>query len=243
MVAQQVEGRLGVVGDLELDVCLVEDHGHVVGDAIDEGADALRRQVGPGRVVGVADQHELSRGGDLGEDRVEVVDIAVAERDADLPRSGERREMRVHRERRPRVDELGPRLAERLGGGEQDLAGAVADRDPRGVGVVALGDPAPQQAGVLVGVAVGLGGGARHGLDDRRVRRPRGLVRGELDRVLRPERGLGVGGVHAGVVVRDARELVGEGDGHHSAAALLWRGRQRHCADCRSERSAWVSPR
>ena len=210
----------------------------MVGNAVEEGADALRRQVGARRVVGVADQDELGRHRDLGQDRVEIVDIALGERDADLARTRQRGQVRIDREGRPRVDELGARLAQRLRGGEQDLARAVADGDPGRVGVVALGDPATQQPRVLVRIAVGLGGRAGHGLDDGRVRRPRRLVGRELDRVVGAVRLLGVGGVHAGVVVRHAGELVGECHAHGRLIVA-----NRYWADCRSERSSPAAPR
>ena len=58
----------------------------------------------------------------------------------DLDRAGARggREVRVDAERRPGVDELGAGLEQRLAGGEQDVAGAVADRDPAGGHAVAV---------------------------------------------------------------------------------------------------------
>ena len=165
-VAAQVEAGVGVVVELELDVGLVDDHRDVARDPLEELGDPRRRHVGPGRVVRIADDHQLGRGGDLGGDRVEVVDVALAERHADLASAGERREVGVDRERRPGVDELGARLAERQRRGEQDLAGAVGERDAGGLDLVALGDPAPQQAGARVRVAVGGRGGARDRLDD-----------------------------------------------------------------------------
>ena len=63
-------------------------------------------------------------------------------------------EVRVDRERRPRVHELGAGLEQRLAGGEQDVARAVADRDPRGRHFVALGQALAQDRVGRVGVAV-----------------------------------------------------------------------------------------
>ena len=59
------------------------------------------------------------------------------------PRGAGRRE-----KRRPRVDELGARLEQRLAGGEQDVAGAVADRDPAGRARRSGRDSARAQRGV-----------------------------------------------------------------------------------------------
>jgi hypothetical protein len=109
------------------------------------------------------------------------VDVALGERDADLARAGERRQVRIDGERGPGEEDLVTRLAQRLGGREQDLAGAVSDRDPRRVGVEALGDPQAQAARVLVRVAVEAVGGPGDGLDHRRMRPPGRLVGGQLD--------------------------------------------------------------
>src|SRR5437867_2910386 len=81
---EEVDGRVGVVVELELDVGLVEDDRDVAGQPLAERPDLRRREVGAGRVVRVADEDELGRRGDLGGHRVEVVDVPVAERDADL---------------------------------------------------------------------------------------------------------------------------------------------------------------
>jgi len=74
----------------------------------------------------------------------------------DLDRAGARGggEVRVDRERRPRIDELGPRLEQRLAGREQDVARAVADRDARLRHVVALAQTFAQQRVGRVRVAV-----------------------------------------------------------------------------------------
>ena len=222
----QVDGVLRVVAGLEVDVGLVEDHDRVLRHPLEERADLRRRDVGSGRVVRVADDDELGRRRDLGEHRVEVVDVPVGERNADLPRAGQRRQVRVHRERRPGVDDLGPRLAERLGGREQDLAGAVRDGDLSRVDLVLLGELAAQDLRVRVRVAIGLRRGPGHRLGHVGVRRVGRLVRGELrdlgDAVLlaRVRRG------QPGRVLGQASELLGEGDGHRWARL----GPRPHCA-------------
>src|SRR3984957_5124759 len=63
-------------------------------------------------------------------------------------------EGRVDGERRPRVDELGSGLEQRLAGGEQDVAGAVADGYARGGDAVAVRQALAQQRVGRVGVAV-----------------------------------------------------------------------------------------
>ena len=151
---------------------------------------------------------------DLGRHRVEVVDVARGQRHADLAGAGQRRQVRVHREGRPGVDDLGAGLAERLGGGEQDLAGAVADGDPAGLGLVALGEAAAQQGRVGVGVAVHRRRGRGDRLDHLRVRRERRLVGGELGDAAGGDRLGRLPGRDAGLVARHPGQLLGEGDGH-----------------------------
>ena len=224
---------------LELDVGLVEDDRDVARDALAEGGDLRRRQVGAGRVVRVADDRQLGRGGHLGRHRVEVVDLALGERHADLARPGQRRQVRVHREGRPGVEDLGAGLAERLGSGEQDLAGAVADGDPPGLGLVALGDAAAQQGRVGVGVAVHRPGRLADRLDHLRVRPEGRLVRGQLGDTAGGDRLGRLPGRHAGLVARDAGQLLRKGDGH----ALIVPTARRYWAAWRSERSSWVAPR
>ena len=140
--APEVDRRVGIVVELELDVGLVDDHGDVVGDPLEQLPDPRRRQVGGGRVVGVADDQDLGRGGELGDHRVEIVGVIAVERHADLARPRERCQVGVDRERGPGVDELGAGLTEGQGRREQDLAGAVRDRDLGRIGLVTIGDPA-----------------------------------------------------------------------------------------------------
>ena len=59
---------------------------------------------------------------DLLEHRVEVMAVVLVERDRHRARAGGCAEVRVDRERRPRVDDLRPRLEQGLAGGEQDVA-------------------------------------------------------------------------------------------------------------------------
>ena len=196
------------------------------GRPLAEGRDLGRGAVGAGRVVGVADEDELGRRGHLGRHRVEVVGLARVERHADLAGPGQRRQVRVHRERGPGVEDLGARLAERLGGGEQDLAGAVADGDPGGLGVVALGDAAAQQRRVWVRVAVHRPRRRGDRLDHLRVRRERRLVGGELGDAAGRDRLRRLPGGHAGLVARHAGKLLGEGDAHR---VIVPKGRLLSC--------------
>ena len=68
-------------------------------------------------------------GGDLARHRVEVVAVVGVDRHLDRARARRGREVRVDAEARPGVDDLGARLEQRLAGGQQDVARAVADRD------------------------------------------------------------------------------------------------------------------
>ncbi len=188
----------------------------MVGHPLAEVADLRRRDVGAGGVVRVADADELGGGGDLGEHRLEVVDVALREGNADLAGTGERRQVRVDRERRPGEEDLVAGLTQRLRGSKQDLAGAVADGNPRRIGVEALGDPAAQTARVLVRIAVESVGGPGEGLDHCRMGAPGRLVGGQLDDVLRAERLPRGVLVHPRLVVRQAGELLGEGNRHSS---------------------------
>ena len=77
--------------------------------------------------------------------RGEVVALVAVERHADLGRARRGREVRVDRERRPRVDELGAGLEQRLAGGQQDLDRPVADRDARGGHAVAVAQRGAQR--------------------------------------------------------------------------------------------------
>ena len=148
-----------------------------------EGVDLLDRQRRGGRVVGVADEDHPRRGGHLACHGREVVAGVGVERDRDGPRAARGRQVRIHRERRPRVDELGARLEQRLTGRKQDVARPVADRDARGRRLEALREALPQQRAVRVRVAVEVLELALDRLDHRGMRRPGGLVRGELDQL------------------------------------------------------------
>src|SRR6185436_14500810 len=100
--------------------------------------------------------------------RVEVVAVLVVERHLDRPRARGGGEVRVDGERRPRVYDLRARLQQRLAGGEQDVAGAVADRDPVGGHAVAVRERAAQRRVGRVRVAVDARERGRGGLDDLR---------------------------------------------------------------------------
>ena len=126
----------------------------------------------------------------------------------------ERRQVRVDRERGPGELDLVALLAEREGGREQELAGAVGDGDPSRIGLVVIGDRAPERTSVRIRVPVSAGGRPGDRLDHRGVRRERRLVRGELDRIRGLGARLGVVERGPGLVVRDPLELLGEGDGH-----------------------------
>jgi hypothetical protein len=90
-----------------------------------------------------------------------------------------RGEVRVDGERRPRVHELRARLQQRLAGGEQDVARAVADRDARGGHAVAVAELLAQQRVGRVGVAVERAQMPVDRLAHRRQRRIRRLVAGQ----------------------------------------------------------------
>ena len=130
VLLEQRDRLVGVLEDVELAVGLVEDHGDVARDVGDERRDLLERQRGRGRVVRVADDDQPRGDGDLLAHLREVVAVLGVDGHLDRARAGGGREVRVDGERRPRVDDLRPGLEQRVAGGEQDVAGAVADRDP-----------------------------------------------------------------------------------------------------------------
>ena len=103
-----------VVGIVDvLEVRLVEDDEHVLGDAVEECRELVSAVRRPRRIVRVADVDELRPLADRGEQRVEVVSV-VAQRY--LPRDGAelRRVEDVARERRPAADDLVTGVERRL---------------------------------------------------------------------------------------------------------------------------------
>ena len=180
-------------------------------DGAHERGDLLERQRRRGRVVRVADDHEPGGGGDLLEHRVEVVTVALVDRDLDRAGARRGREVRVDAEARPGVDELGARLEQRLAGGEQDVARAVADRDPVDGDVVAVAERLAQRAVRRVGIAVEPAQRPRdrvlHGLHRREGR----LVGREHGDVARQRVAVG-GGIDG-----DAADPLGELDRHGRA--------------------------
>ena len=109
----------------------------------------------------------------------QVVARVPVERDRHRAGTGGGAEMRIDRERRPRVHELGARLEQRLAGGEQDVARAVADRDPRHGDAVAVAQTLAQQRVGRVGVAVERAERAIDRVAHGRQRRVGRLVAGE----------------------------------------------------------------
>ena len=71
----QIERRVRVLREHELDVGLVEDHQHVRRNLLEEGGDPLRRDVRAGRVVRVADEQHAGVVGDGRRHRVQVVRV------------------------------------------------------------------------------------------------------------------------------------------------------------------------
>ena len=130
------------------------------------------------------------------------------ERDGHRARAGGGGEVRVDRERRPRVDELGAGLEQSLAGGEQDVAGAVADRDPRRGHAVAVGQAGAEDRVGRVGVAVERGERAFDRLAHLRQRRVGRLVAGKA------HEGLLLGVAARGRIDGDARDPLCELEGH-----------------------------
>ena len=122
---------VGVLQHVELAVGLVEDHAR-------RGAGRSRRtsaisSSGSAVEVGLFGLHTITRRVAAvisSAHLVELVAMLVVERHLDRARARGGGEVRVDPERRPGVDQLGARLEQRVAGGEQDVARAVADRDP-----------------------------------------------------------------------------------------------------------------
>ena len=224
MAANEVERLVRVLHHGELDVRLVEDHGDVARQVRHECADVLHGERRRGRVVRVADEDDPRGVRDLARHRLQVVPAGPVERHGDRAGARHRREVRVDRERRPRVDDLGAWLEHRLGRREQDLARPVADRDSLRREVAALGEPAAQHRRGRVRVAVEVRQLLRHGRAHGVVRPPRRLVRGQHRQVAVVAVALGRR-VH-----RDLADSAGELDAGH-------------CAPCRSVRSETASRR
>ena len=182
--------------------------------ALEKLLDRFEIDGGRGGVVGVADQDQPRGDGDLGLNRIEVVPGFGVQRHLDPPRPGGGGEVGIDAERGPRVDDLCPRLEQRFAGREQDVARAVAERDPLLADPIAVGQRPPQGRVGRVGVAVHAGEDPLSGLDDFRQRREARLVR-------RQHRHVGPEVVAGGDwVVRDAADPLGEFEGHRPIVPL-----------------------
>ena len=229
--AQQLDRGVGVAErQRELAVGLVEDHAHVRRDLC-RGSEVIASRSSAVEVGLFGLQTSTSR-------VATVTSWAIASRSwrssassgtwiARRARCG--REMRIDAERRPRVDELGARLEQRLAGGEQDVAGAVAERDPLRRDAVAVRQRCRQRRR-----RTGRGSG---GAPARPASR-------------RPTTDLGSGANGDSLeasIATSAPEVVARGDriDRDAADALceLDRHRPIYCADSRSARSARASPR
>ena len=144
--------------------------------ALQERLDRVETDRRRGRVVGVADHHEPRCNRNLARHRLQVVPVLGIERHLDRPRAGGRGQMRVDAERRPRVDDLRARLEQRLSRREQDVAGAVAKRDPVRPDPVAVGKRPAQRRVGGVGIPVRARDHALGCLDDLGQRREARLV-------------------------------------------------------------------
>ena len=185
----------------------------------------------PVGLFGLQTSDQLGRGRDLGRAIASRSWTSpVGERHPDLARARERRQVRVHREGRPGVDELGARLAERQRGGEQDLAGAVGDRD--------AGRARPRSARRSAGAAGRASGPGSGSWPPRRAAiasAPPGAGPNgdslEASWAI-PSSAIASGALPAGApgdVAGDRRELLGEVDGHR----LLGGVRGRRAASAR----------
>jgi hypothetical protein len=152
----------------------------VAGQPGHERVDRSRRERGGARVVRVAHDHDPGGGGDLARHRLEVVLAGVVKRDGQRAGAGHRGKVRVDRERGPGVYQLRPGFEHRLGGGEEQLARPVADRDPASRHASPLGQAAAQDGAFRVGVAVERAQVRLDRLEHLGVRREGRLVRGEL---------------------------------------------------------------
>ena len=161
MGVEQVDGRVGVVERVELAVGLVDDHADVSGT---RSTNAAMSASGSAVPVGLFGLQTITI-------RVATVTSSAmpsrswrsssSSGDDDRARAGRGRHVRVHRERRPRVDHLGAGLEQRRAGGQQHVARAVAERDARAGDAVAVGERAPQAGAGRIGIAVRALGGLR----------------------------------------------------------------------------------
>ncbi len=225
------------VGDLlvadELDVRLVEDDEHVARHPLEEGLELLRVDRRPGGVVGRADEDEPGPGGDGARHGLEVVPGVERQRDLHRPRAAHLGDDRVRLERPPGVDDLVALVADRLHEVPEDRDAAGAGHHARGGHAEAVGDRADEPCAGHVGVAVHRRGGAGDGLDHRRQRRVRVLVRADLVDDVVTRGGCGAAGNVAGKAGQDGAQprpdhVVGAHDAHSTAAP---------------SRRPWVRPR
>jgi hypothetical protein len=147
-VDQPQHGVLGL-DVLELDVGLVDQEHHVLGQPRGQSGHGVRRQIGPGRVVGIAQDDDAGPVADGVDQRLRR---RVVDGDGTPP--GALGHQRVERIRRPRRDQLVAGRQQHVGRHLEQLARAVADDDLLGRHAVALGKHRAHLGRVAVGVAV-----------------------------------------------------------------------------------------
>ncbi len=163
-------------------VGLVQHDEDILGNRGDERLQHIRRDPGPGRIVGIGDEHDARRRRDGGAHRRQVV-AEVARRNLDAGRAPRLHGQRIDGEGVARIDGLIAGPQERLRHQLQDVVGAVAEDDPVGGHAVALRQRGLEREAVAVGVAAELVDCAQDRRPHRRARPARVLVGRELDDV------------------------------------------------------------
>ena len=182
----ELQSVLAVGRRHELVVGLVDHDQHVTGDGLDQPCDLGHRDVGTGRVVGVAHDDHLGARRDRGDHRLEIV-REIDQRYGHRRRLVQGADVPEDDERRIGEHDLVALLQQCVSEEHEELAGAVADRHLRGVTIEVGGQRRAQVGGVTVWVPVEFVEPADDRLFDLVEGRQRELVGGQLDDVAQPE--------------------------------------------------------
>ncbi|MNS72502.1 hypothetical protein D3C72_1059160 [compost metagenome] len=169
-----------VVGRQEFVVGLVQHDDDVRRHFLQEGFQLRGRQEGAGRVVRVGDKDQSRIVSNRRRHRVQVMAVSLRRHD-DVARAQALRGQRVHGERILRVDDGLAMLHERVRGDFQDVVAAIAQGDPVGRHVVALGQHGFQVEAVGVRIAAQVIDGGDHRLLRRFRHAVRVFIRRQFD--------------------------------------------------------------
>jgi hypothetical protein len=178
-----VPGRVREVGAARiLDIGLVDRQHDVVAQPRDEAVERLGPDTGTGGVVWIAHQDEPGTARDRRGHRLEVVGELRVERHRNARRPRSLHDDRIHRERRPGIDDFVPFTQQDLREQLEDLVRTGTEDELLGSDREPTRERAAQLVARTIGIAVDVRGLRAHRLHGLRGRTERVLVRGQLDR-------------------------------------------------------------